>query len=106
MKWKRRSLGAKRSVALKDETRKLLANDFIREAKHSKWIANSVLVRKSNGKWCVCIDYSNLNCVWSKDCFPLSQIDQLIDNIFMEGGARDDAMQQLHRLTLRCDAHG
>lgn len=36
-------------TALK-EVKKLLANEFIREAKHPKWIANPVIVKKSKGK--------------------------------------------------------
>ena len=46
---KRRSLGPERSIALKDECDKLLANGFIRESFYPKWISNPVLVMKPNG---------------------------------------------------------
>jgi len=39
-----------------------------------------VLVKKANGKWRVCIDYSDLNKACPKDSFPLPRIDQLVDS--------------------------
>ena len=38
-----------------------------------------VLVKKSSGKWRVCIDYTDLNKACPKNCFPLPRIDQLVD---------------------------
>jgi len=61
VKKKKRSMGADRSVALDEYVRNLLAIDFIRESIYPEWIANPVLVKKSNGKWRTCIDFSNLN---------------------------------------------
>ena len=51
----------------------------IRKAQYPEWIANVVLVKKANGKWRVCIDYTDLNKACPKDYFPLSRIDQLVD---------------------------
>lgn len=76
---KRRSLGPERSVVLKEECDKLLANGFIKESFYPNWISNPVLMKKSNGKWRTCIDFSNLKDECPKDCFPLPRIDQLVD---------------------------
>ena len=38
------------------------------------------MVRKSNGKWRMCVDYTDLNKACPKDCFPLPRIDQLVDS--------------------------
>ena len=46
---------------------------------YPEWLANMVLVKKSNGKWRVCIDYTDLNKACPKDCFPLPRIDQFVD---------------------------
>lgn len=46
---------------------------------NSRWISNVVLVKKSNGKWRVCIDYTDLNKATPKDYYPLPTIDQLVD---------------------------
>ncbi|XP_058092531.1 uncharacterized protein LOC131238977 [Magnolia sinica] len=59
---------------------KSLKHQLIKESHYPKWIANVVLVKKANGKWQVCIDYSDLNKACPKDSFPLHQIDQLVDS--------------------------
>ena len=38
-----------------------------------------VLVKKKNGKWRACIDFTNLNKACPKDSYPLPKIDQLVD---------------------------
>jgi hypothetical protein len=43
------------------ELRKLLEAGFIKEVFHPTWLANPVLVKKKNGKWRMCIDYTSLN---------------------------------------------
>ncbi|KAL0426872.1 UNVERIFIED_CONTAM: Transposon Ty3-G Gag-Pol polyprotein [Sesamum latifolium] len=44
------------------------------------WLANVVLVPKANGKWRMCIDFSDLNKAFPKDSYPLPRIDALIDS--------------------------
>ncbi|XP_058096336.1 uncharacterized protein LOC131242000 [Magnolia sinica] len=58
----------------------LLNDGFIEEVHHPNWIANIVLIKKANGKWRICVDYSDLNKACPKDSFPLPQIDQLVDS--------------------------
>ncbi|GKV18281.1 hypothetical protein SLEP1_g28686 [Rubroshorea leprosula] len=38
-----------------------------------------VLVKKANGKWRMCIDYTNLNQACPKDCYPMPNIDKLVE---------------------------
>src|SRR3954465_8136070 len=38
------------------------------------------MVKKNNGKWRMCVDFTDLNKACSKDSFPLPRIDYLIDN--------------------------
>ena len=64
--------------AIGEEIAKLLATGFIRVVHHPDWLANSVLVRKKNGKWRMCVDYTGLN--KAKDPFPLPRIDQIVDS--------------------------
>ncbi|XP_075096135.1 uncharacterized protein LOC107781424 [Nicotiana tabacum] len=65
--------------AVSEEVDKLLANGSIRESKYSQWVANVVVVKKKNGKWRMCVDFTDLNKACPKDSFPLPYIDQLID---------------------------
>ena len=58
---------------------KLLKVGFIRETTYLDWLANIVMVKKANGKWRICIDYTDLNRTCLKDSFPLPKIDQLVD---------------------------
>ena len=40
---------------------KLSKVEFIREANYLVWISNVVLVKKANGSWKVCVDFTNLD---------------------------------------------
>ncbi|KAJ9536791.1 hypothetical protein OSB04_un000015 [Centaurea solstitialis] len=51
----------------------------IREVKYPEWLANVVVVQKKNGKWRVCIDFTDLNKACPKDPFPLPHIDAMVD---------------------------
>ena len=76
---KPRAMDAERYQALKDEVEKLLAFDFIKESFYPSWLVNPVLVKKKNGKWRTCVDFTDLNKACSKDSFPLPRIDQLVN---------------------------
>ena len=73
-------MSAEKQAAIEAEVQKLLEAGFIREEKYPTWLANVVLVRKANGKWRMCVDYTDLNKACPKDCFPLPRIDQLVDS--------------------------
>ena len=45
-----------------------------------EWLANVILVKKENGKWRMCMDFTNLNKACLKESFPLSRIYQLVDS--------------------------
>lgn len=51
----------------------------IREVFFPEWLSYTVVVKKKNGKWRVCVDFTNLNRACPKDPFPLPKIDQLVD---------------------------
>ena len=58
---------------------KLLDACVIQEVQYPEWLANVVMVLKKNGKWRMCIDFTNLNKACSKDEYPLPRIDTLVD---------------------------
>ena len=63
-----------------DEVNKLLTANFIWKVYCPDWLANIVLVKKANGKWRMCVDFTDLNKAGTKDIFPLLRIDQLVDS--------------------------
>ena len=63
------------SNAVKDEVMKLKRAGAIKEVFYPEWLANTVVVKKKSGKWCVCVDFTNLNKAYPKDPFPMPRID-------------------------------
>ena len=53
---------------------------FIREVYYPDWLANVVMVKKTNSKWRMCVDFTDLNKAYPKDSYPLPRIDQLVDS--------------------------
>ncbi|GKV48259.1 hypothetical protein SLEP1_g55083 [Rubroshorea leprosula] len=76
---KRRLFGGERLKVIKEEVEKLLQAGFVRRVDYCEWVANPVLVKKANGKWRMCIDYTNLNDACPKDCYPMPNIDKLVE---------------------------
>jgi hypothetical protein len=54
----------------RNEVKRLLSDGVIREVTYLEWLANTVMVKKANGKWRMCIDFTNLNKACPKDEFP------------------------------------
>jgi len=72
-------MGEKKRLEAAVEVQKLLDADFIREIQYTSGLANIVLVKKSNGQWRMCTDYTDLNKACSKDVYLLPSIDRLVD---------------------------
>ncbi|XP_016207003.1 uncharacterized protein LOC107647444 [Arachis ipaensis] len=77
---RRRKLGPERTQVVEEQVQALLEAGFIKEVKYPAWLANVVLVKKQNGKWRMCVDYTDLNQACPKDLYPLSNIDTLVDS--------------------------
>ena len=58
---RRKVFAPKRNKAVMDEVNKLLAANFIREVYYPEWLANVVMVKKANGKWRMCVNFTDLN---------------------------------------------
>nr|KYP55719.1 Retrovirus-related Pol polyprotein from transposon 297 family [Cajanus cajan] len=76
---RKRKMGTERKAAVELEVAKLLQACFIRKVQYTTWLANVVMVKKPNGKWQMCTDYTNLNKAYPKDAYPLPNIDRLVD---------------------------
>ena len=91
-----------RCRAIGKEITKLLAVGFVKEVYHSYWLANPILVKKKNGKWRMCVDYTGLNKACLKDHFPLPCIDQIGDSTSgYEILSFLDAYSGYHQITMK-----
>jgi hypothetical protein len=63
----------------RNEIKRLLSVEVIREVTYPEWLANTVMVKKANKKWRMCINFIDLNKACLKEEFPLPRIDALID---------------------------
>ena len=76
----------------------------IKEVFYPEWSANTVVVKKKNGKWRVCVDFTDLNKAYPKDPFPMSKIDQLVDaTVSHPRMSFLDAFQGYHQIPLNLD---
>ena len=66
---KKRSLNLERCEAIAEKVNKLLKVGFIREVHYHAWLANVLMVKNPNGKWRICIDFTDLNKGCPKDIF-------------------------------------
>jgi hypothetical protein len=78
-KKKLRKMSDDKAKGVRNEVKRLLSAGVIREVTYPEWLANTVMVKKANGKWRMCIDFTDLNKVCPKDEFPLPRIDSLVD---------------------------
>ena len=67
----KRSFAPERHKDIDEEVNKFLQAKDIQEVEYPDWLANVVLVKKENGKWRLCIDFTDINRACPKDSFPL-----------------------------------
>lgn len=70
----RRKQSPEKSEAVEKAVKDLLEENFISGAKYTMWLSKVVLVMKSNGKWRMCDDYTDLNRACPKDAYLLPNI--------------------------------
>jgi hypothetical protein len=78
-KHKLRKRSDDKAEGARNEVKEFLSARVIREVTYTELLANTVMVKKANGKWRMCIDFTDLNIACPKDEFPLPRIDSLVD---------------------------
>lgn len=81
VKQKQRSLAVDRDAAACKEVEELTKAGILREAKYQSWVANPVMVKKSDGGWRMCVDFTDINKACPKDCYPLPEIDWKVESL-------------------------
>ena len=77
---KKRVFTQERNQAIAEEVGKLQEAGFIREVYYPDWLAKVVMVKKSNWKWRMYVDFTDLNKACPKDSYPLPRVDVLVDS--------------------------
>ena len=60
--------------AIKQEVKQLKEAGAIKEVFFLEWLANTVVMKKKNGKWRLCVDFTDLNRACLKDPFLVLKI--------------------------------
>jgi hypothetical protein len=76
-----RKMSEDKAEGARNEVKRLISAGVIREVTYLEWLANTVMVKKANGKWRMCTDFTDLNKACLKDEFPLPRIDSLVDAV-------------------------
>lgn len=101
VKQKRRHFGVEKDRIIEKVVRKLLEAGHICRIRYPTWLSNAVLVKKTEDKWRMCIDFRDLNKACPKDHYPLPRIDQLVDSTAgCEMLSMMDASQGYHQIAL------
>ena len=73
------SIKQKKRVFAPERDKAITEEGFIREVYYPGWLANVVMVKKDNGKWRMCVDFTDFNRACPKDSYPLPRIDTMVD---------------------------
>nr|GEX91413.1 reverse transcriptase domain-containing protein [Tanacetum cinerariifolium] len=81
---KKRGQTRERARAIQAEVQKLVDARIMREVYYHDWQSNPVMVKKHDGSWRICVDFTDLNRACPQDCYPLPKIDwkRLMDKAF------------------------
>lgn len=76
---KKRKISQDRVLIIQEQVQNLLDAGFICEVIYHLCLSNFIIVKKSYGKWQMCIDYTDLNKAYPKNSYSLPSIDELVD---------------------------
>nr|GEW07217.1 hypothetical protein [Tanacetum cinerariifolium] len=72
---KKRKQASERAKAIQVEEQKLVEVGILREVYYHDWLYKPVMVKKHDGSWRMCVDFTDLNKACPQDCYPLPEID-------------------------------
>ncbi|GKA18998.1 reverse transcriptase domain-containing protein [Tanacetum coccineum] len=78
---KKRCQALERAKAIQAEVHKLVEVGIMREVYYHEWISNPVMVKKHDGSWRMCVDFTDLNKACPQDCYPLPEIDRKVKSL-------------------------
>nr|GEY54516.1 reverse transcriptase domain-containing protein [Tanacetum cinerariifolium] len=70
---KKRGQAPEGAKAIQVEVQKLVKVGILREVYYHNWLSNLVMVRKHNGSWRMCMNFTYVNKACPQDCYPLPE---------------------------------
>nr|GEW80326.1 reverse transcriptase domain-containing protein [Tanacetum cinerariifolium] len=70
-----------RAKAIQAEVQKLVEVGIMRQVYYHDWLSNPVMVKKHDGSWRMCVDFTDLNKACPQDCYPLPKIDWMVESL-------------------------
>nr|GFB67516.1 reverse transcriptase domain-containing protein [Tanacetum cinerariifolium] len=71
-----------RARAIQAEVQKLVDARIMREVYYHDWLSNPVMVKKYDGSWQMCVDFTDVNKACPQDCYPLPEIDWKVESLY------------------------
>ncbi|GJX31841.1 hypothetical protein Tco_0241696 [Tanacetum coccineum] len=93
VKQKKRSLAPERNEAIHIQVKELTHVNILREVKYQTWVSYLVIVKKTNGRWKLCVDFTDTNKACPKEHHPPPVAEQKVEDL------------QRHRLKCFLDAY-
>nr|GEV33259.1 reverse transcriptase domain-containing protein [Tanacetum cinerariifolium] len=78
---KKKSQASERARAIQAEVQKLVDARIMREVYCHDWLSNPIMVKKHDGSWRMCVDFTDLNRACPQDCYPLPEIDWKVESL-------------------------
>nr|GEU35859.1 reverse transcriptase domain-containing protein [Tanacetum cinerariifolium] len=78
---KKRGQAPERAKAIQAEVQKIVDAGIMREVYYHDWLSNPVMVKKHDGSWRMCVDFTDLNKACPQDYYPLPEIDWKVESL-------------------------
>ncbi|GJU16887.1 reverse transcriptase domain-containing protein [Tanacetum coccineum] len=78
---KKRGQAPDSARAIQAEVQKLVGAGIMREVYYHDWLSNPIMVKKHDGSWRMCVDFTDLNKACPRDCYPLPEIDWKVESL-------------------------
>ncbi|GKB62422.1 hypothetical protein Tco_0918608 [Tanacetum coccineum] len=78
---KKRGQAPERNKVIQEEVEKLVEARIIKEVHYHSWLSNSVMVKKHDRSWQMCVDFKDLNKAYPQDGYPLPEIDWKLESV-------------------------
>nr|GEZ33279.1 reverse transcriptase domain-containing protein [Tanacetum cinerariifolium] len=78
---KKRGQAPERTKDIQAEVQKLVEAGIMREVYYHDWLSNPVMVKKHDGSWRMCVDFTDLNKACLQDCYPLPENDWKVESL-------------------------